>query len=331
MPPRLATPLVAVCLALAALPVATFAFEPEPRNVGTECVPGQNGPAGPTDQFIDVEGIEYYTLIDPTSCGCAGRYHPNVAHMGTYWPSGSYLYCIVWIVGADGAPGCWVPNRNNVLCGPSLREFVGSAGQLQDATLQLPLDCCIEGPAFLKILFLVGSPGPKLQTDTSPDACVSYSFRTGEPASHDLIAELGYPGNPVAWVEGDCCLDVPIGTLVAPEVIQAGPDGTFMYEWLYVVANPIKLNGYGADNIENTSVQFIADAFCEHTTEPGYVFRSVVDGYLLDRTQPGRVSNWISICSGGSPGPTQRETLIQPYLPTGAKPSSWGKLKVRYR
>ena len=329
MPPRLATPLAAACLALAALPVAAFAFEPEPQSMGTQCVPGQSGPAGPTDQFIDVEGIEYYTLIDPASCGCAGRYHPNVAHVGMDWPSGGFLYCLVWIVGADGAPGCWVPNGNNVLCGPSAREIVGVGGPLQDVTIPLPLDCCIEGPAFLKILVIARAPVPKLQTDTSPDACVSYSFRSGDSASRDLIAELGYQGNPVAWVEGDCCVDVPIGTVVAPEVLQAEPDGSFTYEWLYVVANPITLNSYGAYNVENTDVDGHADSFCKHTVAPGDVIRYKVGGHLLDRTRAGRVSNWISICGGGISA--QRETLIQPYLPTGAKPSSWGQLKVRYR
>jgi hypothetical protein len=175
---------------------------------------------------------------------------------------------------------------------------------------------------------LSGPQSPTLITDTSPDPCRSYAVHAGDAAYHDLTAEQGVQGNPVMWVDGNCCVDVPPGKLVAPDVIQAGPDGRFQYQWIYVVSAPDGLGSLGAENLENTDVSGIGDGFCENTVQPGYVIRWDVSGLLTDPARAGRVLNWLELCGARS---AESETVIQPPVPTAATRSTWGQLKVRYR
>ena len=131
-------------------------------------------------------------------------------------------------VGATGAEidvSCYVNNARieattdvgdptTKLCAPIAYTLGAPAAGNYIFNLPMPANCCITSKAFLEINFVAGGAGcststtrPRLITDQSCDPCTSYNIY---PAGNDdLCADVGFPGNPIMYVDGDCCSTTP--------------------------------------------------------------------------------------------------------------------------
>lgn len=89
-------------------------------------------------------------------------------------------------------------------------------------------------------------------------------------------------------------------TLEAPEVVQAGPDGSFEYEWVFEVGpGSAFIAGYGWWGLDNVPGGLHGDCFCIPEfciLKEGEVIVFPVEGDLLDPTQSGVVENWVGLC-----------------------------------
>ncbi len=224
-------PLAAVCLALVvapaiaaekAAPTVTTVLGNAPVPSATinsaDCQTGQyQGPIAFSVQFVFPPNDAYFTLLDPAGCCPEGATALTVAHAILNWPSVCQLPVTVSILGATGPSTCLVPDPNNVICPPTAYVLDGTGGGAIQHDFPLPAGCCIQGPAFLKIDFVSsgnctetpsGLDAPRLITDNTMDNCTSYNFYPGNPTFVPLEA-YSFPGNPIMWADGRCCLATP--------------------------------------------------------------------------------------------------------------------------
>lgn len=153
----------------------------------------------------------YYTLLDPSTCSsCNGALQLSVAHMLLNFQAVCTQQVQVRVVPAVNNAGCYVPDVNTAICAPIIYNLTpGAIGNFQ-FNLALPLGCCVTGPVFLDINFITVGAGcstsatrPRLIVDATPLGCTSWNVYPG--GFDDLVNDIGFPGNPVMWAEGDCC------------------------------------------------------------------------------------------------------------------------------
>jgi hypothetical protein len=176
------------------------------------CQPGVNDPHF-TMNYLYPPDDEYYTLIDPATCGCAeqGAVLATAAHMILDFPEACSIPVSVAIVAADlSNPSCPVPMRGHYLCAPVDFDIEVSNPGGYDFVMPLDATCCIAQKAFLLITFReVGTCGsvPSLYVSFGCDPCTSWNYWP-DGALVDLCD--GYLlGNPNMYVDAACCGVVP--------------------------------------------------------------------------------------------------------------------------
>lgn len=113
------------------------------------------------------------------------------------------------------------------------------------------------------------------------------------------------------------CSTAAANSIIAPDTVRAESDGSFNYEWIYVVGQaPLMVAGLGWSNVENTKGALHGDCFCGPSCsgQPGDTIRWNVHGELIDRDRSGRASNWLAPCDAFG---ESRVTLILPWAATG--------------
>lgn len=156
---------------------------------------------------------EYYTLIDPSACGCAGAQGVAVtaAHVILDFPEACTLPVTVAVVAADLTdPSCPAPVREQYLCPPTDFDLEVSNAGGYDFLMPLGGACCVTQKAFLLIKVReLGTCGavPSLYVTFGCDPCTSWNYWPGG-ALTDLCE--GYLlGNPNMYVDAACCSAVP--------------------------------------------------------------------------------------------------------------------------
>jgi len=159
---------------------------------------------------------DYLTLIDPTSClACpSGSLALTAAHVALDFPTACAQPVTVSIVGAIDQNGCMTPDVSNVLCGPIAYNLSpGEAGAFI-FNLPLPAGCCISQKVFLSVNFIAPGVGcntsdtrPRLLTTDNCQPCTSWNDWAG--GTDDLCTDVGFPGNPIMYVDGECCATTP--------------------------------------------------------------------------------------------------------------------------
>jgi hypothetical protein len=168
-----------------------------PQQMYIACMLGVTGDPAYLVNYLYPPDDAYYTLLDPTTCGCLGAKGVLLsnAHMMLRFPTVCSIPVSVAIVAADETdPLCPVPLPGQYLCGPI------------NYTLALPEGCCITQKAFLVITFTgAGSCTtlPLLITTDGCENCISYNVYPS--GFDDLCLDIGFPGNPNMYVEAACC------------------------------------------------------------------------------------------------------------------------------
>lgn len=196
-------------------------IEPGPWESISPGLPVPNGPctmgvstgAAFIVDYIFPPNDAYYTLLDPSNCTCPnGSIAVIAAHVLLNFRAACAQPVSVSIVPAViDANGCAQPDPSTVLCGPITYNLAPTAPGNYQFNLPMPAACCITQKAFLVINFLNLAPGcgtaatiPRLITTGSCAPCTSWNiYPAGGP--DDLCVDIGFPGNPVMWVDGDCC------------------------------------------------------------------------------------------------------------------------------
>jgi hypothetical protein len=182
----------------------------------TTCVLGVTGPASFPMFYLYPPNDQYYTLIEPSQCGCSGSGGVQLtnAHVMLDFPEPCAIPVEIGVVAADLTdPACPAPILGEYLCGPIAYELSGveEPGQYE-FSLSLTGGCCITQKAFLMITFVSGGDCgglPGLMIDTSVCGCTSYNaWPDGGDQAYDLCGTL--PGSPVMYADATCCSPVPV-------------------------------------------------------------------------------------------------------------------------
>lgn len=188
-----------------------------PQRATSACQLGVNGPAAYVVNYLLPPEDAYFTMLDPASCPtCNGAgIIPTTAHVALSFAYVCSIPVTVGVYGASGSPGCYTPDLGNVLVAPTTYTVAPGVTGVYDFSFALPPGACISGAAFLKIEFQSPSAGcalssrfPRLVTTDTPIPCTSWNIYPGG-GPDDLIVDIGLPGNPMMWVDGDCCSVVP--------------------------------------------------------------------------------------------------------------------------
>lgn len=193
-------------------------FTPGPPLPNGACTMGVSAGAASIVNYILPPDDAYYTLLDPASCTCpGGSIQLNAAHLLLNFQASCSQPVVVSVVPAIvDASGCDRPDPATILCGPIPYTLnPGATGNFQ-FNLPIPQGCCITQKAFLVINFVTPGVGcstagtrPRLITNASCAPCTSYNIYPG--GSDDLCVDIGFPGNPLMWADGDCCSTTPAG------------------------------------------------------------------------------------------------------------------------
>jgi hypothetical protein len=178
---------------------------------------------GLTSGSFEVDGITYYTLLDPASCAsCGGT--ALVLRAAGFWvmtrftPLGCSFTIDVTILGSRPGPACLLPDTDVVLCGPVPAVITTPDRNRYETSVPLPGGCCIEQPAFLRIRLLShGSCDPRSpfwfsggQATMNCTPCLQFRSGPGIPFDDVCVDSGGSGGNYLQWAEADCCDATPI-------------------------------------------------------------------------------------------------------------------------
>jgi hypothetical protein len=170
--------------------------------------------------YLTPPADQYFTQLYPWSCPCPtpDSLYVKSAHVLLSFPILCSMTVTVSIVGATLAGTCYRPDPNKVIVPPNDYELTASVVGASDFSMPLPAGYCITGPTFLE--FTVNSfsgcpnmpphvfPQPSLVTTGSCVPCRSWNFY---PAGHEIeLCDVGFPGNPIMYVQGDCCTSTPV-------------------------------------------------------------------------------------------------------------------------
>ena len=199
-------------------PTGFNSITPGPIQPNGPCTMGQATGAAVIVNYLLPPNDAYYTLLDPAACTCPnGAIAVQMAHVFLNYPVACSQPVTVSIVAAvDDGTGCLRPDPDTKLCAPIAYTLAAPAAGNYIFNLPMPANCCITSKAFLEINFVAGGAGcststtrPRLITDQSCDPCTSYNIY---PAGNDdLCTDVGFPGNPIMYVDGDCCSTTPAG------------------------------------------------------------------------------------------------------------------------
>jgi hypothetical protein len=208
---------------------SAFAARPAPEAVPFEPGPMQSITPGPIQPFGPcLMGVSsgaafainyllppddaYYTLLDPANCSCPnGLIAIQMAHVVLQFPVACQQQVLVSVVPAIiDANGCASPDPNTNLCVPLVYTLAPPSAGVFQFNLPMPANCCISTKVFLEINFITPGTGcatsttrPRLITNNGCQPCTSWNVYPG--GFDDLCVDAGFPGNPLMWVDGDCC------------------------------------------------------------------------------------------------------------------------------
>ena len=184
-----------------------------PQNVNTVCTLGVTDSPAWIVNYILPPDDKYLTLLDPTACGCTepGGVLLSNAHILLNFPVACSVPISIAVVPADLAdPACPVPVAGAYLCAPVAYNVSVPAAGNYDVVLPMAVGCCITQKAFLEVTFLTAgtcNTMVRLITSAICNSCWSYNIYPGN--MDDLCVAIGFPGNPVMYVDGACCDAVP--------------------------------------------------------------------------------------------------------------------------
>ncbi|NOT34867.1 MAG: hypothetical protein HOP12_11950 [Candidatus Eisenbacteria bacterium] len=185
-----------------------------PRTGQATCQLGVTGAAAFNINYLLPPNDEYFTLIDPASCGCAnGAVQLNNINIALQFPVACTQPVQISVVGASGDAACYFPNPASVICQPVNYNLApGAAGSFL-FTMALAPGCCVSGPVFIRVSFVSGGVGcntsatiPRLITTAACVPCTSYNIY---PGGNDELCDVGFPGNPIMFSDADCCGATP--------------------------------------------------------------------------------------------------------------------------
>jgi hypothetical protein len=128
-----------------------------------------------------------------------------------------------------------------------------------------------------------------------------------------------------------CAGTASANTLSAPDTVHAGQTGAFTFTFSWTISpDSTVLAGAGWSQVTNVTGEFHGDCLCLPTCRygPGKEFFFTVTGSLVDPMAPGSLENWVAFC--GDPE-LRAVTTVMPYDPQPVFPTSWGRIKARYR
>jgi hypothetical protein len=189
---------------------------PGPPLPNGPCTMGINGAPAYNVNYLLPPDDNYLTLLDPSNCGVCpnGSIAVNAAHVALQFPTVCAQPVVISIIGAINQNGCMVPDPTTVLCPPiGYNLNPGATGSFL-FNLPIPSGCCITTKAFLSINFIAPGAGcntsatrPRLITTASCAPCTSWNIWVG--GTDDLCVDIGFPGNPIMYADGDCCSITP--------------------------------------------------------------------------------------------------------------------------
>ena len=233
---KLVTRVFSCCLFVLALAASVASAKPvaqvEPLPTGTQlgkhlmgplhanaaCEVGVTGPAAWLINYILPPNDAYYTLLDPATCAACptGSLIATSAHVALSFGYICTQPITVAVYGAIGAPGCYQPDLSTVYAAPTTYNVTPAAIGVYDFVLPLPPGACFSGPAFLMVEFPVGGTAcntstkrPRLVTTDGCVPCTSWNIYPGGGPDDLCDPLIGFPGNPMMWVDADCCAVVP--------------------------------------------------------------------------------------------------------------------------
>lgn len=215
--------------AASARPVAQVESIPGSMSIGDQrfgtlrassaCALGVTGPAAWRVNYILPPNDAYYTFLNPGACstctGVAGVI-ATTAHVALSFGYMCTQPVTVAVYGAQGSPGCYQPDLGTVYAAPTTHNLTPPATGIYEFSMPLPPGACFSGPAFLMVMFPVDGAAcdsaatrPRLVTADGCMPCTTWNiYAVGGP--DDLCDPLiGFPGNPMMWVDADCCSVVP--------------------------------------------------------------------------------------------------------------------------
>jgi len=194
---------------------APLLLESEPPAVMATCSVGETRVLGAVNGSFGLSpGLTYYTLLDPASCSaCSGGVMLRSVSFRVRTNTVCSFPVEVSIVGARSGPGCREPDPAAVRCGPVAADIAPPSTANDFASVPLPGDCCIDQVAFLRIRLV--STGTCTGLDpfwgfASFNTCVDCRSFIELPPSPPFDACTQGFGNPLQWVEADCCSSTPV-------------------------------------------------------------------------------------------------------------------------
>lgn len=176
------------------------------------CALGVTGPAASVVSYVIPPDDQYYTLLDPEDCACAGHggYALTAAHIVVEFGYAFGTPVRVGVVRADlSDPECPQPVPGDYVVPPLDYSLAAPAGGVFDVELPLAPGACLTGPAFLEITFTEWGDWwevPSLVLTASCEPCRSYNYYPGD--DYDLCT-FGFTGNPLMYAAANCCTTVP--------------------------------------------------------------------------------------------------------------------------
>jgi hypothetical protein len=185
-----------------------------PQNITVTCTLGVTDAPAYLVNYLLPPDDAYYTLLDPALCGCAGPGGVLLsnAHAFLNFQMACSIPVSVGVVAADLTdPLCPRPIPGQYLCGPINYNLAPAAAGNYDFSFALPAGCCITQKAFLVVTFLQTGDCttlPRLITSAICNGCFSYNVYP-PTGFDDLCVDIGFPGNPIMYVDAGCCDVVP--------------------------------------------------------------------------------------------------------------------------
>lgn len=202
---------------------------PEPQSLQNEtgspgvlatCTVGETG-LGNGGVLDSNPGQSFYTLLEPASCSACPSgvlilrtanfrirelvfVPPNMA-----FPCNLPFSVEVSIVGTKTGSTCTLePDSNLVLCGPVAATITPPGTTSFNASVALPVSCCISRPAFLRIRLVQTSCDMSWGFTFACTPCRSFWANPSSfPGTEEACAFVG--SNWRQWVDADCCDPTP--------------------------------------------------------------------------------------------------------------------------
>jgi hypothetical protein len=182
----------------------------EAAGVAAACVLRNNGDTVLSFYHGIVAGDRFATYINPLRCVSSPQYPFSIqkidltmyTNFGGVWPV--QVAIEVWL--PAGSDSCGGPST--LVCADTV--MLDAAGFLLPSigTVTLSRRCCVTGPYYLAIRYTGGtsSPYPSVMFDSRMpgDSCINWGYATGFGWSRwNHYWTSPFPGNLVAWVEGE--------------------------------------------------------------------------------------------------------------------------------